>query len=132
MKCVSHFFFCASGHLLFSGVNLKQFLQYEYLWAFWHVCELFCSLSLDNVTLVHAGNYRCGASNYGGYVMSMNMTLYVGGSWLLLFYLMISSCFLNLWIPRVSTFDSISRSIFLKFDFMPVYCSLKTWLEWLF
>lgn len=36
------------------------------------------SLKLENVTLVHAGNYRCEGSNYGGKVMSKNMTLYVG------------------------------------------------------
>ncbi|KAK7496610.1 hypothetical protein BaRGS_00012262 [Batillaria attramentaria] len=36
------------------------------------------SLTMENVTLVHAGNYRCAASNYGGHVKSVNMTLHVG------------------------------------------------------
>lgn len=36
------------------------------------------SLTMENVTLLHAGNYRCEASNYGGVVKSMNMTLHVG------------------------------------------------------
>ncbi|XP_070197550.1 vascular endothelial growth factor receptor 1-like [Littorina saxatilis] len=36
------------------------------------------SLTMENVTLAHAGNYRCTAGNYGGRVMSENMTLHVG------------------------------------------------------
>lgn len=43
------------------------------------VVFFFISLTMENVTVVHAGNYRCAARNYGGNVTSMNMTLHVGG-----------------------------------------------------
>ncbi|KAL8622266.1 hypothetical protein ACOMHN_043789 [Nucella lapillus] len=36
------------------------------------------SLTLENVSTTHAGHYQCAASNYGGRVLSSNMTLRVG------------------------------------------------------